>query len=479
MRHLISLGCRCDVAFQLRMHGSENVAHFFDWLATPAEGVIKIIEADFDVFHPDHLIHNTKHKPHCVEDALTGVLFHHQFPMFAGNVPPDFLLFYQPFISKFQHLANRFREYLRSRPVTLVRQDITEEQALRLEQVISSRFPDADLRFLYVLNSGTVFQTPRGHARLLKNDWSSLGDPAEWSSMMLAEGLTESPYRHATEEILGAAHDDHNLLPDNRFREAQLLAAIEVNPRSPAFALELSRWYTANGMPGKAEEMAVGALARDRNNVEAQFLATLTQWRNGRIDAQTAAEVFRAVADTPKPRAFWLRETANAIQNCTQHEEALIYATRAISIDPLDRFNYLQKASILLEMNRLSSALLAMEAAVRLGAVGHVQQHRHALILQGLGRLQEALDVEQSIVTEVPGFFPARFKTGELLVSLERTQEGLEAYRAALPLAGAHAATVEDRITALTKPASVATPSPVEPEIDATIARYAGKADGP
>ena len=29
MRHLISLGYRCDVAFQLRMHSGENVSHFF------------------------------------------------------------------------------------------------------------------------------------------------------------------------------------------------------------------------------------------------------------------------------------------------------------------------------------------------------------------------------------------------------------------------------------------------------------------
>jgi FkbH-like protein len=171
------------------------------------------------------------------------------------------------------------------------------------------------------------------------------------------------------------------------------------------------------------------------------------------------------VASTPKPRALWLRETSNALQSSGQYEEALVYATAAIATDPLDRFNYLQKAHCLMEMGRFSDAVLAMEAAIRLGSISHVQQHRYAVILQELGRVQEAVDVEQSVVEAVPEFFPSLFKRAELLVSLDRPQEGLEAYRAALPLAGGHAATVENRITALTQLSAPATqaPTPVKP----------------
>ena len=178
-RHLIGLGHRCDVAFQLRMHSEENVAHYFDWLATPIDGVIKIIEADFDVFHPDHLDLETDHNPHCVEDKITGTMFHHQFPLYAGHMQPDFLLYYDIFHRKFQHLANRFRTYMATKPVTLVRQHITGQEALQLEKAVAKCFPNADVQFLYVVRTGEEFTTPRGHARLLKGDgsksWRSRG----------------------------------------------------------------------------------------------------------------------------------------------------------------------------------------------------------------------------------------------------------------------------------------------------------------
>ena len=226
MRHLISLGERCDVGFQLRMHGEENVAHFFDWLAGSAAAAIKVFEADFDVFHPDHLELRTNVTPHYVRDRVTGILFYHQFPLYRGNVSPDFLLNYDSFIKKFEYLAARMRDYLRSKPVTLVRRDITQAEALRLEAVVLSQYPEADVQFLYLNHRGDEFTTPRGHCRRLPQGGGSLGDPAVWAEMLLQEGLIETPYRRATAEILGSHHDDYNLATSNRFTEAQLLAAV-------------------------------------------------------------------------------------------------------------------------------------------------------------------------------------------------------------------------------------------------------------
>jgi|GEM_PF-2365204 tetratricopeptide (TPR) repeat protein len=444
MRHLIGLGFRCDVAFQLRMHGQENVAHFFDWLSTPLEGVIKIIEADFDVFHPDHLILATDQAPHYVKDQVTGVHFYHQFPLFAGNVQPDFLLFYESFIKKFGYLAERFRNYLRTKPVTLVRQGkgLTPQQAQQLEEVVLTRFPGADVRFLYIQNKGEEFQTANGRARVFKNDGSSLGHPGEWSKMLAEEGLIDAPYQHATVEILGSAHDDYNLMPDNRFSEAQLLAAIGANPQNQEYPLELSRWYMARGMFAKAEDMAIGALARAPRNLEAIFQATLAQRATHRFDAQTAAEAFIEIAGSAKPAANWQLEASIALLDAGRIDEALYYAQRAAIAAPLNHRAYFYKARCLLAKRDFVAAERAISLAMSFGYFPPVYLHVKARALEGMGRLEEAILSEQHAVEKGEKFL-SLFNLAQLLSRAGRLEDALEAYQAALPVAGAETAKVE------------------------------------
>ncbi|MDD2704108.1 MAG: DUF1796 family putative cysteine peptidase [Acidocella sp.] len=446
MRHLIGLGFRCDVAFQLRMHAEENVAHFFDWLATPVEGVIKIIDADFDVFHPDHLVLNTRHKPNCVEDLMTGVKFHHQFPLFNGHMQPDFLLYYETFIKKFRYLAERFRLYIETKPVTLVRQGITREQALRLEEVVLRRFPQADVKFLYVVDSGEEFTTPLGHARLLKNDHSSLGDPAEWARVLGEEGLIGVPYRHGTVEILGAAHDDHNLSTDNRFTDKQLLAAIAANPQSVTLPLELANWYALRGQLAQAEEWAVSALARAPSNPAALFQATSAQWRLGRISVNEAAETLCTLANTPKALPSWLVEAATVLHKAGQTEKALAYVNQAIMRSPLDQRGYLQKAMILNSKRDIKPLGLALESAMRLGNVSPMYQHIYATVLEHRGEFEAAAEMEQKSVQRDGRFFPSRFTLAGLLMRLGRYEEALEQCEAAEPVAGASRQAVERRM---------------------------------
>ncbi len=449
MRHLIGLGFRCDVAFQLRMHGTENVAHFFDWLATPADGLIKIIEADFNLFAPDHLVLKTDHNPHCVEDRYTGTVFHHQFPLFGGHVQPNFLLFHSSFIKKFGHLAARFRLYLQTRPVTLVRHLISHEQAVRLEDAMRRRFPDADMRFLYLLDEGETFTTPLGHARILQNDHSSLGDPAAWAALLRSEGLIETPYRHGTAEILGSAHDDHNLSTDNRFSESQLLAAIAANPTNVAFPLELSQWYAARGRMQDSEDMAIGALARAPDHPGAMFQAAMIQFRRGRMDAKAAAAAFMAVVGRSPPRAAWLTETAAALREAGQGEKALEYASRAVLAAPMFKDGYLQKAICLLEQGDFIQAGFAMEAAIALGPIGHVNRHRYATILGRQDKLADAVEVERQVLVGHPNFFPSLVNLAGLLARQGHRDEALAAYRRAAPLAGIHAQAVEGQIRKL------------------------------
>jgi len=441
MRHLISLGERCDVAFQLRMHGRENVAHFFDWLACEPNGVISIFEQAFDVFHPDHLMLVTDATPHYVQDIPTGAKFHHQFPHYGGHVPVNFLLFYTPFIKKFTYLAARLRYYLDTKAVTLVRRDITEAEALRLEAAVLRLHPQADIAFLYLLSKGAPFSTPRGHARLMPYDGSSLGDPAAWSAMLREEGLIETPYRHATAEILGHAHDDHNLSTENRFSEAQLQEAVAANPLSEAFALELAAYYRARSQPAQAEALARTALTLSEGGAAAKHLLAAAQWMQGQIDAREAARLFCDLADDKASLAL-LRDCASALAAAGQRDEALTYIGRALRMDSLDRGLYFEKAKLLLQAERFSDADLAIEAAMALGAYPDIFLHVKAKILEGLGRRAEAIEAEQKSIA-MGGGFQSIFNLGGLFMRTGQYEKAAYTLQSALAMAGPHADTVQ------------------------------------
>ena len=288
-RHLISLGFRCDVAFQLRMHSGDNTAHFFDWLALPARGVIDIIKRDFDVFAPEDLVYAAYPAPGRVDDRRTGTRFHHQFPFQGQRVDPDFMRGYDPFIAKFRHLAQRFRDYVGSRPVTLVRRDITAREAVELETAVFERFPGADVRFLYLVTGGALFETKHGHARLLAGE-RSVGDPLASAQLLREEGLIDQPFRLSTLDIYGARHEGFNLSIDNRLTVHELEAARRGNPDNPGFAYELARLHRGEGRPRLALELIAAARAADPDH--AVFIAEELHVRKQekQIDARAYAE---------------------------------------------------------------------------------------------------------------------------------------------------------------------------------------------
>ncbi len=450
LRHLISLGYRCDVAFQLRMHGKENISHFFDWLSTPLDGVIKIIEADFNVFHPDDLVLATDEKPHYVKDQVTGVHFYHQFPLYAGHVQPDFLLHYDAFIKKFRYLAERFRQYASSKPVTLVRQGagMTAAAVEPLETAVLRLFPGADIRFLYLLKNGEAFQTPHGRALPMKPTSGSLGDPAAWAALLLNEKLTRSTYRHATVQILGSAHDDHNLAAQNRFREPQLQEAIAANRKSPHFRLELATSYLLKGQFDKAEQLALEALKLAPKMPEAIFLATHAQKQGRKIDAKAAAEVFVRLADGEAPEGMWVLEAAAALLEAGEPDAALRYINKALAMLPLNHRAYFIKAKCLMAQRRFPAAERAIDRAMGVGWFPAVYLHFKARILMPMGRLEEAIQAEQRAI-EMGSKFLSLFNLAQLLLRTGRREEALAAYQTALPFAGTETARVRAQIDTL------------------------------
>lgn len=456
-RHLISLGWRCDTAFQLRMHGQENVAHFFDWLDTPLEGLLHILENDFDVFHSEGLILLTSHTPHCVQDLPTGVLFHHQFPHYLGNVPPDFLLHYPAFIQKFRYLAARFRFYMSEYPVTLVRQNISKQDALRLESVVTRRFPTADARFLYLNAAGETFETPMGRSHLLVQE-GSLGIPSEWIRVLQLEGLIDAPYRHATVEILGAAKDDHNLSTDNRFSELQIREAIAINPEKIEFRLELSRWYALRNQWANAEEEALLALIRAPQSKPAQFAAIQAQWRCGHLPADDAAEQILAVLDSPNPPLEWLTTAALILVAAKRPQDALSQIRRALEISPFTQSLYFQQADCLFHLGPHEALILSIEAARRLGNVPARYEHILSNAYEAQGKLQEALESSTRAVN-LQLSFNHLFSQAGILLKLEQYDEALEVCEKAKPHAGAFIQALENRISEIQSKSNLKSPA--------------------
>ncbi|MCB8883862.1 hypothetical protein ACELLULO517_26685 [Acidisoma cellulosilytica] len=424
------------MAFQLRMHGSENIAHFFDWLATPIDGLIRIIERNFDVFHPEHLTLRLDHTPHCVQDVVTGVTFHHQFPLYAHHVQPDFLLHYPAFIKKFQYLADRFRTYMATRPVTLVRRVIDYDKALRLERAVKTTFPDADVRFLYLLNQGVGFTTPLGQAHVIGTDDSSFGDPLLWVPILSDAGLIDRPYRRATIEVLGVAHDDYNLGIERRFTVAQLTAAIAANPENAAFLVELAQWYALQGQWQDMLVAAERAIACNPSVWGAAFYAGWAAWSLGRLTPHEAADRLQRQAHLPDARPSWALIAAEALRLAGRVPEALICLDQAMKADPLDYRLYFEKANCLRDPKDAREMVLVVQAARRLAGdrPSYLHEHYLANALEALGDLEGALQAAERTVSGPP-IFSFLWTYAGLLHKLGRNQAALEALERARAVA--------------------------------------------
>jgi tetratricopeptide (TPR) repeat protein len=447
MRHVISLGRNCDVAFQLRMHGVENIPHFFDWLGTPAAALTKIFDADFDVFHTDDLTLMTDHPSHYVMDRATGVVFFHQFPFVDGHTTRDFRLFYAHFIKSFKFQARRFKEYVKTLPVTLVRRDIAHAEAIALEESFFRRFPEADARFLYLVHDNDEFHTDHGHARHLPRTRASLGDPTVWVKLLIEEGLIGKPYGHATAEILGASHDDHNLSPENRFSEQELISAIEGNPEHFMFPLELATYYRKRNQFDAAEAAALRALGLSPDSPEVMFELIQIRWKSHKISASEASDAL--IKLTKKSQLGGLLHAAAAcLLEADRLKEATEYSAKALSQNPLDHNAYYTRAMSLYRNKNVTAAERAISAAISLNTKSPLYFHMQARFLDELGNFEAAVASERKAL-EVGGGFQSLVHVGQLMKKLGRHQDALDIWRQALPMTTEHKATVQGWIDSL------------------------------
>lgn len=393
VRKLISLGTRCDVAFQLRMHSGDNTSHFFDWLALDSNAVIQIIEKDFNVFAPDDLKFLPIGNGHNhVQDAVTGARFHHHFPMAGGSVISDFLTAYPQFIGKFEHLANRFRMYALEHPVTFVRRKITLIEAQKLEEVFFKKFPGADARFVYINNSEDTFQTKHGKSYNLPESKYSVGDPIVWSKFLLENSLIENPYQLSAEQILGKGHEGHGLGTNNRFTVEHMLDACKNNPNNIDFHLELCKIYRKNGEIDLALQCLDKAEVFSTHLERVAIERIITLKHGNRI---SEAQFMEDGSELPDHEFQLSAPLGYSFYKAGKHEEAVRHFSIHLKSYPLDDFAMLFKALALRSMGRFQDSERTIAASLALNPNRARSRLLKSILLRRRGLHEEALKEAQ------------------------------------------------------------------------------------
>jgi tetratricopeptide (TPR) repeat protein len=391
IRKLISLGEGCDVAYQLRQHSGDNTAHYFDWLSTPAGGLLHLIRHDFPRYASGNLsLHKADDPKGYVADAPTGIHFHHHFPRRARLLSKEFLSAYESFAEKFDFLATRFRGTVRTHPVCFVRSAISRAQALQLEEAMCRLFPDADMRFIYVVPEGHDFTTPLGKTVSVGTRKTAFGDSIAWARMLTREGLIEKPYRLATAQIVrGAGEGNH--LGERKTLSADLLAeARKMNPENPWFAyelgwLELRRWRLFPAL-----RLAREAYSRQPGNPEFMELRLRAERALYRTSRGAAIAEVLPLIHSGEAHTDLLEFVAGLMIDEGRIDDATRLIERSLGQYPFEPRLFHQRARALLLAGRAHEAEHAIDTALTLHPGGKAFIEEKARILGAQGRTRQA-----------------------------------------------------------------------------------------
>jgi hypothetical protein len=190
---VVSLGCACQPAHQIRRALGLTSAHVFDWIVTPDQALVTLIESDLDgFFSRDRLGVGSSD---AITDLPTDTRFIHEFP--KGS---DMNVQHAHHAGRYAMLVRRWRTMLRSRQrVLFVRQHGWEPDprraAARLQRVITAQAPRLHFAILYLTNDpaddvswGLEGIINRYLTQPEPYDWR--GDDAAWERL-LGDALVE------------------------------------------------------------------------------------------------------------------------------------------------------------------------------------------------------------------------------------------------------------------------------------------------
>ena len=146
----ISIGHACQPANYIRKLTTQQEAHFFDWLVTPTDSLLKLIEQGPESLFYDRAQFVTVDEPNRKNATVThkglGVVLYHEFP--CG---PHALNSFDKVTLKYRHLAQRWHALSLVRNKTLfIRHYAGKDDALLIQKGIRKAFPQLPFDILAV-----------------------------------------------------------------------------------------------------------------------------------------------------------------------------------------------------------------------------------------------------------------------------------------------------------------------------------------
>lgn len=199
---VISIGGSCEVAQQIRTFRSIDTAGLFDWWITPFDGLIEVVENNFEGLVDEQDISVLGNRS--VVSKQFGIVYHHDFRRDAqGNIVKedisDRLVTLQ---QKYNALRNRFiASFSDNKNVLLVRawldrlhekrhvapSGLLEYDFPRMTATFRERFPRANVTMLYVnyaishpMADGVIFDNVEDHGDI--TDWR--GSTIGWQKLL-------------------------------------------------------------------------------------------------------------------------------------------------------------------------------------------------------------------------------------------------------------------------------------------------------
>jgi hypothetical protein len=153
---LISLGCNCECAYQLRERKLSGAFFPFDWMRTENFDAISVmLETDFqDFLNKENLVLGNRNSPtascRLVTDTKHDMKFLHDFP-WDKNLEESYDAVKQKYARR---IARFYRALATDKQIYFFRRDlVTQTQIINFCNVIQKKFPDLKFTLIVMHNS--------------------------------------------------------------------------------------------------------------------------------------------------------------------------------------------------------------------------------------------------------------------------------------------------------------------------------------
>jgi hypothetical protein len=156
---IVSLGLDCQPAHYIRTLSKQTEAYPFDWLITPVDALVNLIEHGPESLFYDSSqfedLHEKRPSNATIKHKRLGVVFFHDFP------PNQGLGAFMQVQSKYRHLATRWQQTLAptNTNVLFIRHYATKDQAMAIQQAFKKQYPKLSFDLL-VVNEGESDKDP-------------------------------------------------------------------------------------------------------------------------------------------------------------------------------------------------------------------------------------------------------------------------------------------------------------------------------